>query len=139
MQMYIMSSVQLATLTLPNFIICQQHLCFINSFLIFQGHDTGQVSHWPLTTEGQVQSQANPGGICGGQSCIWTGFALNTYISPSESFHQCSIFISFTYHQHYTIWATNSITTYDATLFNLLEKQTIQHLNFPTNFMTHSQ
>jgi len=54
---------------------------------------TEALSHWPLTSDAEVLSQAGPSGICGGQSCIGTGISPSTCFNLSVSFHQCSIFI----------------------------------------------
>jgi hypothetical protein len=42
------------------------------------------VSHWPLITGVQVQSQANPRGICGGQSGTKTGYSPRTSVFPCQ-------------------------------------------------------
>lgn len=41
------------------------------------------VRYRALTTEAQLQSQASPFGICGGQRGTGTDFSLGTYDSPS--------------------------------------------------------
>jgi hypothetical protein len=62
------------------------------------------VSHQSLTTEAWVQSQANPGGIGGGQSGKTTGFPPSTSVFPSGSLHQ-----PFIDHGCYIISTTDSI------------------------------
>jgi len=48
------------------------------------GHEMAQVVRYrPLTTEDQLQSQASPSGICGGQSGTGIDFSLGTYDSLS--------------------------------------------------------
>jgi len=39
---------------------------------------TEALSHWPLTSDAEVQSQVGPSGICGGQSCTGTGISQST-------------------------------------------------------------
>ena len=52
------------------------------------------VSRWPLTMEDWVQPQANPCGICNGQSNTGTGFSQEYFgFFPSGSFHQCTMLI----------------------------------------------
>jgi hypothetical protein len=40
---------------------------------------------WPLMAEAQIQSQASPGEICGGQSGTGTGFPPNTSVFTGAS------------------------------------------------------
>jgi hypothetical protein len=54
---------------------------------------TEALSHWPLTSDAEDQSQAGPSGIYGGQSCIGTSISPNICFMLSVSFHQCSILI----------------------------------------------
>jgi len=44
-------------------------------------------------SEAQVRSQTSPCGIYGGTSGTGTGSTRTLQFSPSESFHQCSIYI----------------------------------------------
>jgi hypothetical protein len=54
-------------------------------------------SSQPVTAEGWVQSQASPGGICGGQSCTMTVFSSSSFILAVLSTH------TFIYHRSYVI------------------------------------
>jgi hypothetical protein len=45
-----------------------------------------------LAADARVRNQANPCGVCGGQSDTETGFFPTTSVSP-VSFHQCFILI----------------------------------------------
>ena len=55
---------------------------------------TQTVSHQSLATDFQVQSQASPCGICGGQSGIGTGFYSGTLVLPCQNYcKKCSILI----------------------------------------------
>jgi hypothetical protein len=52
------------------------------------------VSCWPVATQVQVQTQANPCGICGVQSGTGTGFYSGYFGFPqSVTLEQCSILI----------------------------------------------
>ena len=51
------------------------------------------VSHLPLTTEAQVQSQASPCWICGGLSDTGTDYSVYSSFCLSVTFHY-----SFIYH-----------------------------------------
>lgn len=42
------------------------------------------ISHWILTRDAQVQVQANPRKICGGESGIQTGFSPSRMIIPCQ-------------------------------------------------------
>lgn len=42
------------------------------------------VSGWLVTTEAQVQSQANPHGICGGLSGTGTGVSQSIFVFPCQ-------------------------------------------------------
>jgi hypothetical protein len=72
------------------------------SSMYLKGHAIAQaISHWPLTTEGQVCAQFCPGKICGGQSGTGTGFSVS--------------FLIFLFHYRFTgapysyiIWTTNN-------------------------------
>jgi len=62
------------------------------------------VSHWPVTADTHVWSQARPCGIFGGWSGSGTGFTPNTSVSSviiiERAFH---IHVSLLYHWHYII------------------------------------
>jgi hypothetical protein len=56
-------------------------------------------SHQPLTAQASVQSQASPGGCCGGQSFTATHFSPSTSFFQSVSFHRPLHSPSCIYHQ----------------------------------------
>jgi hypothetical protein len=60
-----------------------------------------------LTIEIQVQTQASPCGICGGQSDTGAGVSLSTLVFPCQC-HSTSDHISFIY-QHYKTLAVDGI------------------------------
>jgi hypothetical protein len=70
------------------------------------------ISHWPLTADTHIWSQARPCGIFGGWSGSGTGFIPSTAVSSviiiQPAFH---IHVSFLYHWHYIILNITVIIT----------------------------
>jgi hypothetical protein len=78
------------------------------ALLIILGHAMAKaVSHWPLTVETRVQLQANPCGICGGQSGIGSGLLLSISVLPCQ-YHSASALHSLVYHILVTILSIGS-------------------------------
>lgn len=70
------------------------------------------VSHWPVTADTHIWSQARPCGIFGGWSGSWTGFIPSTSVSSVIIIQPAfRIHVSFLYHWHYIILNITVIIT----------------------------
>jgi hypothetical protein len=62
------------------------------------------VSRRPLTAQARVRARVNPGGICGGQSGIGTGFSQSSSVFPCQYHSTIAL-------QTHIIWGMRNMLT----------------------------